>query len=34
MNINYWKRLKEKRKVIYTSFGEHEWRPKTIGYFN
>lgn len=28
-----WNRLKEKKLVIYSSYGEYKWRPKTIGYF-
>jgi hypothetical protein len=33
MNINFWERLKNKKLVIYTSFGNYEWKPKIVGYF-
>ena len=30
---DFWKRLKDRKLVIYSSYGEYIHKPKTIGYF-
>lgn len=30
---DYWKRLREKKLVIYSSYGEFRYQLKTLGYF-